>query len=104
MPREVRMIDPATIGPPDTDGKLVGIVLGLEHDSGRTWIVDGDGGYTSRQLRNEVARCLAELRRSGLKRGDRVLALLDHDPQAAFFLAAASALGLRLMMPYGLQA
>jgi acyl-CoA synthetase (AMP-forming)/AMP-acid ligase II len=84
--------------------KLVGILL--RPDSGpddRIRIVDAAGGYTLRQIRNEVARCADELRRHGLRSGARVLALLDHDPQAVFFYGAASALGLRLMMPYGLE-
>jgi acyl-CoA synthetase (AMP-forming)/AMP-acid ligase II len=85
-------------------GKLVSILLGPHPDpDGLIRIVDGEREYTLRQVRNEVAGSLSELRRHGLKPGDRVLALLDHDPQAAFFLAAASALGLHLMMPYGLQ-
>lgn len=88
-------------------GKLVGILLEADRDPGdpedRARIVDGDRTYTLAQVRDEAARCLADLRDQGLQPGDRVLALLDHDPQAAFFLAAASALGLRLMMPYGLQ-
>jgi acyl-CoA synthetase (AMP-forming)/AMP-acid ligase II len=88
----------------DTGGKLVGILPRPASDPCfRPRIIDGDHEYTLRQVRNEVAHCLIELRRHGLKQGDRVLALLDHDPQAAFFLAAASSLGLRLMMPYGLH-
>lgn len=88
-----------------TGEKLVGIlsrpVSGLDD---RIRVVDTRGGeYTLRQIRNEVARCVSELRRQGLGNGARVLALLDHDPQAFFFFAAASALGLRLMMPYGLD-
>jgi acyl-CoA synthetase (AMP-forming)/AMP-acid ligase II len=87
-----------------SDEKLVGILL--RPDSGpddRVRIVAATGEYTLRQIRNEVARCVAELRRHGLGSGARVLALLDHDPQAVFFYGAASALGLRLMMPYGLD-
>lgn len=88
----------------ETGGKLVSILLRPDNDlDGPIRIIDGNRRYTLRQVRNEVARCLTDLRRHGLKQGDRVLALLDHDPQAAFFLAAASSLGLRLMMPYGLQ-
>ena len=102
------MTELATTGLPGTAGntgrKLVSILLRPEDAADSlTRIIDGNRSYTLRQVRNEVARCLTELRRHGLHQGDRVLALLDHDPQAAFFLAAASALGLRLMMPYGLQ-
>jgi acyl-CoA synthetase (AMP-forming)/AMP-acid ligase II len=87
-----------------TDEKLVGILLRPDSGPGdRIRIVDATSEYTLRQMRNEVARCVTELRCHGLRSGARVLALLDHDPQAAFFYAAASALGLRLMMPYGLD-
>lgn len=87
-----------------SDEKLVGILLRPDSGPGdRIRIVSATGEYTLRQIRNEVARCAKELQRHGLRSGDRVLALLDHDPQAVFFFAAASALGLRLMMPYGLD-
>jgi acyl-CoA synthetase (AMP-forming)/AMP-acid ligase II len=86
-------------------GKLVSLLLGSEDGGdGPTRIIAADRRYTLRQVRNEVARVQADLRRAGLGSGDRVLVLLDHDPHAAFLLAAASALGLRLMMPYGLEA
>lgn len=102
------MTDLAAIGQPDiagaAGGKLAGILLRSAGDvAGLARIIDGNRQYTMRQVRNEVAQCQAELRRHGLRQGERVLALLDHDPQAAFFLAAASSLGLRLMMPYGLH-
>jgi acyl-CoA synthetase (AMP-forming)/AMP-acid ligase II len=85
--------------------KLVGILLLPESGSDdRIRVIDARGDeYTLRQIRNEVARCATELRRQGLGSGTRVLALLDHDPQAFFFFGAASAMGLRLMMPYGLD-
>jgi acyl-CoA synthetase (AMP-forming)/AMP-acid ligase II len=85
-------------------GKLVGIALAPGGDAERPCMVEGTRVFTRRQVRNEVARCLTDLRGHGLDTGDHVLALLDHGPAAVFFLAAASALGLRLMMPYGLQA
>lgn len=89
---------------PETGAKLVGIPdhHGAEPDD-ETCVVDGRRRYTSRQVRNEIARYITEFRQGGLTTGDRVLALLDHDPRAAFFLAAASAFGLRLLMPYGLR-
>jgi acyl-coenzyme A synthetase/AMP-(fatty) acid ligase len=84
--------------------KLVHLALAPAADADRVCIVADGRSLTRRQVRNEVARCLGELRARGLVRGDRVLALLDHGPEAVYFLAAASALGLRLLMPYGLQA
>jgi acyl-CoA synthetase (AMP-forming)/AMP-acid ligase II len=85
-------------------GKLVEIALAPDSDADLVCMIAGPRTLTRRQVRNEVARSLGELRSRGLGPGDRVLALLDHGPDAVFFLAAASALGLRLMMPYGLQA
>lgn len=84
-------------------GKLVGLVLSPQADAERVCIVAGARTVTRRQVRNEVARCIERLGERGIGRGDRVLALLDHGPEAVYFLAAASALGLQLMMPYGLQ-
>ena len=62
----------------------------------------GDQRYTRREIRALVAGTGAWLRGEGLAGGDRVLALLDHDIRGVAFLAAASALGLRVMMPYNL--
>lgn len=85
------------------DSKLIHLLLAPRVDADRVSIIAGGRSVTRRQVRNEAARCLTELRDRGLKRGDRVLALLDHGPEAVYFLAAASALGIRLLMPYGLQ-
>jgi acyl-coenzyme A synthetase/AMP-(fatty) acid ligase len=83
--------------------KLIDIALSPGTDADRTWMVAGERLITRRQVHDAVARTLTQLRERGFTKGDRVLALLDHGPEAVFFLAAASALGLRLMMPYGLQ-
>jgi acyl-CoA synthetase (AMP-forming)/AMP-acid ligase II len=83
--------------------KLVDIAL-AGTDPERVCLVSGTRRLTRRDVRNEVARCRLDLLQAGLRPGDRVLALLDHGPDAVFFIAAASALGLHLMMPYGLQA
>lgn len=50
-----------------------------------------------------AGRMVACLQQHGLRRGHRVLAIVDHDVDGVLFLAAASALGLRLLMPYNLQ-
>ncbi|WUH94335.1 fatty acid--CoA ligase family protein [Streptomyces sp. NBC_00433] len=84
--------------------KLVGLALSPDAEADRVCMVAGTRSLTRRQVRNEVARTQADLLERGLAPGRRVLALLDHGPEAVFFLAAASSLGLRLMMPYGLQA
>ncbi|MGG7569584.1 class I adenylate-forming enzyme family protein [Streptomyces sirii] len=89
--------------------KLVDLLLGPGPASGT-----GAGGafrltepgrtYTRQQLADTAGRCARQLRRHGLARGDRVLALLDHDARGIAFLAAAGALGLRVLMPYNLRA
>ncbi len=71
---------------------------------GRTWLVDGERTWSRGEARAAVTACVARLRERGLGPGDRVLALLDHDVRGVLFLAAASALGLRLLMPYNLAA
>ena len=85
--------------------KLVTMLLrpGTAPD-GPPCLLDGARSYTRRQVGNAVARTVAALRAEGIGTGDRVLALLDHDADGVFFLAAASALGLRVLMPYNLQA
>ncbi|GAA0740801.1 acyl--CoA ligase [Dactylosporangium roseum] len=84
--------------------KLAYIAAAPGADPDRVCMVAAGRTLTRRQVRNEVARCRAELLERGVAPDDRVLALLDHGPDAVFFLAAASALGLHLLMPYGLQA
>lgn len=59
--------------------------------------------FTRAQAVSAVAHMVGSLLDQGLRPGHRVLALVDHDVHGVFFLAAASALGLRLMMPYNLQ-
>jgi acyl-CoA synthetase (AMP-forming)/AMP-acid ligase II len=75
---------------------------GVDSDE-RVRLVDGDRSYTRGQALAAVARRVEQLRRHGVGRGHRVLALIDHDAQGLFFMAAASALGLRMLMPYNLQ-
>lgn len=87
--------------------KLISLLTGTGPGAGpegRFRLTDIDGTYARPQLVNAVGRCAARLREQGLKRGDRVLALLSHDTRGLVFLAAASALGLRVLMPYNLRA
>lgn len=86
-------------------GKLVSMLLrpGAEPD-GRRCLVAAGRAWTRDEVRAETARTAARLRAAGVTRGSRVLALLDHDPAGVFFLAAASALGVRVLMPYNLHA
>ncbi|MDQ1047526.1 class I adenylate-forming enzyme family protein [Streptomyces sp. V4I2] len=88
--------------PPD---KLVTMLLSADAAAGGAFrLVESGRTYTRRQLADAVGRCVAWLREQGVATGDRVLALLDHDARGLVFLAAASALGLRVMMPYNLSA
>jgi len=72
-------------------------------DDDAVCMIDGGRGYTRAQVRAAVAHRVGQLQESGIRRGERVLALIDHDAQGLFFLAAASVLGLRLLMPYNLE-
>lgn len=103
-----QLMDPTAHAPlgavADPAGKLAGIALSFGADADRVCMVAGSRTLTRRQVHDEVAHCRAELAGRGIRPGNRVLALLDHGPDAVFFLAAASALGLHLLMPYGLQA
>lgn len=85
-------------------GKLAGLLSPGQLAGPRTCIIEPRGAYTGAQAAREIARCTRMLRESSLSKGDRVLAIVDHDAWGIFFMAAASALGLRLLMPYNLQA
>ncbi|EFC82560.1 AMP-binding protein [Parafrankia sp. EUN1f] len=60
--------------------------------------------HTAGQVRAAVARRARRLLDHGVAAGDRVLLVCDHDLDAVVTLAAASALGLRVLMPYNLAA
>ena len=67
-------------------------------------VIAGARTLTGRQLRAAVATCAARLTAAGARRGQRVLAVLEHDERGVVLLAAASLLGLRLVLPYNLAA
>jgi acyl-CoA synthetase (AMP-forming)/AMP-acid ligase II len=69
----------------------------------RAALVAGDFSCTRGEAVAAVAHMVEGLAEQGLRPGHRVLALIDHDSIGVFFLAAASAMGLRLLMPYNLQ-
>lgn len=72
-------------------------------DLSRPSLVTAERSYTRADAVTAVAHMAAGLKEQGLRPGHRVLAIIDHDAHGVFFLAAASALGLRLLMPYNLQ-
>jgi acyl-CoA synthetase (AMP-forming)/AMP-acid ligase II len=59
--------------------------------------------YSSADVCAAVADRIHMLGCEGVTRGQRLLVLHDHDEDAIFLLAAASAAGLRLVMPYSLH-
>jgi len=84
--------------------KLVSLLLQPVADAAhRPAIICPRGSYSRQEVVAATARVVTQLRDAGVRRGQRVLAILDHDERALFFLSAASALGLRLLMPYNLQ-
>jgi acyl-CoA synthetase (AMP-forming)/AMP-acid ligase II len=65
------------------------------------WMASGRT-ITRGQAISMVACMVQELHKKGLRPGGRVLAIIDHDENAVLLLMAASALGLRLILPYNL--
>lgn len=59
--------------------------------------------YSHADVRAAVADRVRMLGCEGVVRGQRLLVLHDHDEEAIFLLAAASAIGLQLVMPYNLR-
>ena len=59
--------------------------------------------YSRAEVRAAVADRVHALGCEGVTRGQRLLVLHDHDEEAIFLFAAASAIGLRLVMPYSLR-
>ncbi|MBL8879498.1 MAG: acetoacetate--CoA ligase, partial [Phycisphaerales bacterium] len=59
----------------------------FEHENGRTV------SLTHRELRAQVARCAAALRRDGVTRGDRVAGLMPNCPEAIIAMLAAASIG-----------
>ncbi|MFJ6915992.1 class I adenylate-forming enzyme family protein [Streptomyces sp. NPDC101133] len=99
--------------------KLVSMLLapgaGMDTDAGTGTAAETDPGggqarvfadgraWSRTGLTARTAHLARTLREAGLGPGRSVLALLDHDPAGLCFLAAASALGLRVLMPYNLR-
>ena len=59
--------------------------------------------YSGAEVRAAVADRTYALACKGVSRGHRLVVLHDHDEEAIFLLAAASAIGLHLVMPYSLR-
>jgi len=85
------------------DGKLVA-AAGTGDTDREVCLHDELRSYTRHEVRQAIAGQAAALVSAGVRNGHRVLLLLDHDSSGVFLLAAASLLGVRLLMPYNLQA
>ena len=84
--------------------KLVSCLLqGGSGSAGLTFAVTPTDVWTRAEAVAAVSRLLDRLAGAGVKTGERALAILPHDHTGVFFVCAASALGLRLVMPYSLQ-
>lgn len=83
--------------------KLVGF-LNAAADPDAPALVAPTGIWSHAELAATIADRVHALAERGVARGQRLLVLHDHDEEAIFALAAASALGLQLIMPYSLHA
>jgi len=63
------------------------IAIQAEDERGRTRQI------TYRELRNEVARCAAALRRAGVTRGDRIAGFIPNIPEAVIAMIATASIG-----------
>ena len=84
--------------------KLISCLLQGGGESGPlTCAVTPRETWTRAEAAASVARFVNRLRNAGVKPGDRALTVLQHDHHGIFLICAASALGLKLIMPYNLQ-
>ena len=101
------LLTPSTTPPstPPAERSLVSLAWGdPAGDHGRVCIEQGGRTWTRADVRREVSALVVDLHAAGVRPGQSVLALLDHDARGVFLLAAASAIGLRVLVPYNLQA
>lgn len=66
-----------------------------DDDDAILWLteIDRRGQLSHRELRDEVARCAAALKRAGVKAGDRVAGFMPNIPETIIAMLAAAALG-----------
>jgi acyl-CoA synthetase (AMP-forming)/AMP-acid ligase II len=84
--------------------KLIWIMQSVDRGVlGRAAIVTQERSYSYQELNNAVTHMIHTLRDRGVRPGQRVVVLPDHNEVAVVFMAAASAIGLQLVMPYNLQ-
>ncbi|MBY5775259.1 long-chain fatty acid--CoA ligase [Rhizobium leguminosarum] len=84
--------------------KLISCLLQGDRETGHLpFAVTPRETWTRADAISSVSRFVQRLINAGVKPEDRALAILPHDHHAVFLIAAASAVGLRLVMPYNLQ-
>ncbi|UFH50203.1 class I adenylate-forming enzyme family protein [Pseudomonas sp. KNUC1026] len=83
--------------------KLINLLLRAgAHDDPKPIIETAERTYTRAQAIAEVQALIGHLRQAGVDSGERVVAIIEPNARGLFLLAAASAMGLRLIMPYNL--
>ncbi|WP_423391434.1 class I adenylate-forming enzyme family protein [Burkholderia sp. LMG 21824] len=82
--------------------KLISLIASARGERGKAMLTGKGGVYASDDLRGAVALTIRRWQGAGIASGQRILLIADHDEQALFALAAASALGLQVVMPYNL--
>ncbi|MEK9496378.1 AMP-binding protein [Photorhabdus sp. P32] len=84
--------------------KLISMLLHSEHDNlHHDCIVTKDYHYTRKEVISSVSHLIDDLLSRGVQKGNKVIVIFEHDELGVFFLAAASAMGLHLLMPYNLS-
>jgi len=84
--------------------KLISMLRGHGAPPDKGVMVEREHTHTRSGLSAGVSRFMEFLREHGVRRGQRVLAVVDHDSRGIALLAAASGLDVHLLMPYNLHA
>lgn len=83
--------------------KLISLVASACTAHRHTALIGPHATYRDDAIRGAVALTIQHWQACGVEPGQRILLIADHDEQALFALAAASALGVQVVMPYSLQ-
>ncbi|EQB99484.1 hypothetical protein [Photorhabdus temperata] len=84
--------------------KLISMLLHSERDNlNDDCIITKDSHYTRKEVILSVSHLIDDLRNRGIHKDNKVIVIFEHDELGIFFLAAASAMGLHLLMPYNLS-
>ncbi|WP_350306552.1 class I adenylate-forming enzyme family protein [Photorhabdus viridis] len=84
--------------------KLISMLLHSERDNlNDDCIITKDSHYTRKEVILSVSYLIDDLRNRGIHKDNKIIVIFEHDELGIFFLAAASAMGLHLLMPYNLS-